>query len=218
MKAEQKQRRDHKQKAVQEHPSGREDDRIAELADLPRQNRVKRPDQRRQNRQQVPGGIDFEHEAPVKADQDNPRHRDQKAQEEPLAGPLPLEEEIGREGGEERRSRQNHPDIRREREGQRDIFKQKIQRHAAQARREKEPLLFKALGLQKHRPRESQREEPQQKAQEQNLHRLKALEQDFGRNKGGPPDENGEHRRQVPRKRPFFVHSCPLPFLAARGG
>ena len=77
--------REHEQDAITKHSPGGENGVVAVAADFLYQYRIKGPDQRSQQRQQVPGGVQLQPGA-VETDKRDPGHCDCKANEKAGAG------------------------------------------------------------------------------------------------------------------------------------
>lgn len=130
LEIEQEQRREHKQDAIEEYSPGGKNGVIAVGADFLCQYRIAGPNQRSQQRQQVPGGVQFELGA-VEADKSNPGHCDYKANEKTGMGLFFFQQQVGQDCREKRGYGDNHPDIGGHCVSERDIFQQIVKAYPA---------------------------------------------------------------------------------------
>lgn len=187
---------DHEHKAVKEGPAGAQNVVVAQGADLPGEDGVAGPHQGRQQGQQAAPEVQC-HPAAAPAHQRHPGDGGGEAREEPGAGPLPVQEAGGQQGGEEGGHRHDDPYVGGQGEGEGHVLKEEVEGHPAQSRGGEEEFFPGLFRLQPPGADGEEGQIAQGEAAEQNLHRGEGGQQGLGKDKGGPPEKDGEKGGQM---------------------
>ena len=169
---------------------------VAVVAYLAGQDGVECPGQGRQQGQDIAQRIEPEHGVAVDGNADDAGHGADEAHEK--AGVQALaQDDAGQQGREEGRDAHQHAHVGRRTVAQGDVFQQKVEGHAAQARQGKDHFPAPVTHMQQARAGQQQGTGPQQKAQEKDLDGRKGLQQHLGGGEGGAPDEDGQDGGRV---------------------
>ena len=201
------------QQPVAENAAGQRHGAVAYRTQLAHDHRIHAPNERRAHAEQHAARVEVQLAHPCQRGHRHARHRAHKAEEEPAAE-LFAQHDRRDQRGEQRRRRHDHAHKRGGNIGQRDVFHQKVQRHAGQAREREQRLVRLFLRLHQPFPGDQQRQKAEREPRDHDLERRKRAQQHLGRDKGRAPDQFGEHCQRMPLQGMVCFHSlhpvCPL--------
>lgn len=195
-KPSQGQSREHEQQPVEEDPPRAQHGIRSEFSDPAHQDGIGRPDQRRERGEHVAQRVEPQHRAAVEGDQGHARQRHEQSGEKARPEPFPAQKQAGQHGREERGEADDYAHVGGEGTGQRNVFKQKVERHPAQPGGHEQRLLPQFPDAGEAGTDEQQRHIAHEKAEKENFQRREVPQQNLGGNEGGAPDQNG---RPAPR-------------------
>lgn len=112
---------------------------------------------------------------------------------------------MGKNSGEERRNRDDDPNVGGKGIGQGDIFQKVVQCGSTEPRPHEIEFVLPLPGPEPMGVKEKESHKSNNEADKENFHRGKIFEEDFGGNKGCPPHEDGTKGDDVPRGG-FLLH------------
>ena len=198
--------------APEKRPLGGCDGLIAQLRDSLHQERIHRPDERRQERQSITQKVfcsESERPCPSCAGShhDESCHGERKTCEETHRERRAIPRKRREDGREQRRC--SDDDAHRCGRGvhERHVLKKVIRRDARGARSDEEELVGALLHLERMRPQRTERQEAQREPDQQDPERRHDTQEHLGGDERHPPDEHREERDEV-------RHHASFPFEA----